>query len=441
MYELQTWKAGLVVVVWSVICSTVPLVAEDWPHWRGPNRNDIVAESSGWTAKGWIENRPSWKAKVGEGSSSPIVVGERLFTMGWRDQQDSVYCLNAATGKEIWSVSYECPQYGRVATGDEGLYSGPTSTPEYDKATGFLYTLSCDGDLNCWDTNQRGSRVWGINLFEEYSVGRRPRVGRSGLRDYGYTTAPLIYGDWVIVEVGAAAGTLVAFSKTTGKQTWLSEAQGPAGHTGGLVPMTVEGVPCVATMTFRGLLVARVDSANAGKTVAEYEWITDFINNIATPAVFENQVVITSAYNHFAICKLEITLGGARKLWEQSYASKACSPVIHKGHVYWAWQQLHCLDFATGKQKWEGGNFGDPGSCIATADDRLIVWGGRGKLALVETAQRSPPKYHEVASIERVFATDAWPHVTLANGHLHCKDRDGNLARFEVPRSDEVSAQ
>ncbi len=426
--------SGLMLIACYWIGSFVPLAAEDWPHWRGPTRDDIVTESSGWTGKSWIANQPAWKNQVGEGSSSPIVVGKSLFVMGWRDGQDSVYCLNATTGKKIWSVSYECPKYGRLATGDEGLYSGPTSTPEYDQATGFLYTLSCDGDLNCWDTNGRGRRVWGVNLYDEYEVGRRPRVGRSGLRDYGYTTAPLVHNDWLLVEVGADVGTLVALEKTTGKQVWLSQAKGPAGHTGGLVPITVERIPCVAVMTFQGLLVTRIDAAHAGRTVAEYEWITNFVNNIATPAVFENNVLITSGYNHQAICKLEITLRGARRIWEQPFASKVCSPVIHRGYVYWAWQQMHCLDLETGEQLWEGGNFGDPGSCIVTADDRLIQWGGRGKLALIDTAVRSPAKYNELASIDRVFAADAWPHVAMADGRLHCKDRDGNLACFEMTR-------
>ncbi len=236
----------------------------------------------------------------------------------------------------------------------------------------------------------------------------------------------------MIVEVGAAAGTLIAFDKRTGKEQWTSEANDPAGHTGGLVPIRVQGVPCVAVMTFRGLLVTRIDRGNEGKTVAKYEWTTDFANNIATPAVFENFVVITSGYNHHAICKLEITLHGARKVWQQEFASKICSPVIYKECVYWVWRRLRCLDFETGKQKWEGGNFGDAGSCIVTADDRLILWGGRGKLALVDTASRSPAKYHELVMVDRVLPADAWPHIVLANGRLYCKDRDGHLACFEV---------
>ena len=86
--------------------------------------------------------------------------------------------------------------------------------------------------------------------------------------------------------------------------------------------MIVEGVPCVAVMTFQGLLVTRPDAGHEGRTVAQFEWITDFANNIAKPAVSENHVLITSAYNHQTPCKLEITLDGARKIWEQPFPSK-----------------------------------------------------------------------------------------------------------------------
>jgi outer membrane protein assembly factor BamB len=256
----QTTRAALTTVCfpfWIVLTGVSWIAAradgEDWPHWRGPLRSGIVSEESGWTGKQWVSASPVWKADVGEGSTSPLVVGDRLFVMGWRNQQDTVRCLQADSGQEIWSVSYMCPQYGRLATGDEGLYSGPTSTPEYDADTGFLYTLSCDGDLNCWNANQRGRHVWSVNLYDRFTVERRPKVGRSGLRDYGYTTSPLVHGDWVIVEVGARDGTLMAFAKTTGKLVWKSAARHPAGHTGGLAPIAVQGIPCVAVMTFQGL--------------------------------------------------------------------------------------------------------------------------------------------------------------------------------------------
>ncbi|MEX0712581.1 MAG: PQQ-binding-like beta-propeller repeat protein, partial [Pirellulales bacterium] len=308
--------------------------AEDWPHWRGPQRNGVVAEHSGFKGGEWPAGEAAWNKNVGEGSSSPLVVAGRLYTMGWRDGRDTVLCLDAATGNEIWHQSYPCPRFGRRAMGDEGLYSGPQSTPEYDAATRLLYTLSIDGDLNCWDTASQGRKVWGLNLYQQYDVPRRPQHRRSGHRDYGYTTAALAQGEWLIVEVGDDEGTLMSFDKRSGVRVWTSECKDPAGHTGGPVPITVEGVPCIAVLTYQGLLVARLDAGNEGRTVATYEWSTDFANNIATPAVHGNSVLITSGYNRNAICRIDVSLAGARKAWEQPLHSKICSPIVHQGHVY-----------------------------------------------------------------------------------------------------------
>ena len=59
------------------------------------------------------------------------------------------------------------------------------------------------------------------------------------LRDYGYTSSPLVYQNQLLVEVGGKTGTVAAFDKNTGKQLWLSECRDEAGHSGGLVPITV----------------------------------------------------------------------------------------------------------------------------------------------------------------------------------------------------------
>ena len=119
------------------------------------------------------------------------------------------------------------------------------------------------------------------------------------------------------------------------------------------------------------------------------------------------------------------------KVWEKPFASKVCSPVIHEGSVYWVWKQVRCLDFATGEQKWEGGDFGDAGSCIVTADRKLIVWGGTGRLSLLDLAA---DRYSELSRSVRIFMSTVWPHVVLADGLLYCKDRDGNLKCFKVNR-------
>ena len=406
--------------------------AADWPHWRGPARDGSSPESSGWDGGAWPPKRPAWTGEFGIGSTSPLVVGGRLYVMGWADGQDQLHCVEAATGKPLWKQTYACRKYGRHATGDEGLYAGPTATPEYDPQTGLLYTLSVDGHLNCWDTRAEGRRVWSFNLYDTFGVGRRPKVGRQGHRDYGYTAAPLAYGDWLLVEVGDDEGAVVAFDKKTGGRRWASQYRGYAGHTGGMAPLAVDGVPSVAVLTLRHLVVLRLDAGNEGTTVGQFERVTDFAQHIATPAVVGSRVLITSGYNHETTVAVDFTLaGGARKAWERKGDySLICSPVVRDGHAYWAWQEVRCLDVRTGEKRWSGGAFGDAGSCIVTSDDRLIVWGGRGKLALAELAGRSPGRYTELASTPPLSETDAWPHVALSDGRLFCKDRLGNLTCF-----------
>ncbi len=429
---LHISAALLIRCVSGLVTLVSQLSAQDWPHWRGPDRNGTTTAVSGWRAEGWLKADPIWTQQVNEGSSAPLVVEGNVLVTGWKDGSEILQCLSGNDGKVLWQSASAAPRFGRLALGDQGLYGGPTSAPEYDARTSLLYTLSCDGHLQCRDISRAGALIWQIQLHDQYQVQQRPRVGRSGHRDYGFTTAPLIHDEWLIVEVGAANGTVIAFRKDTGVEAWKSRVTVPAGHTGGLVPITVDSIPCLAVMTFQGLLVLRLDGDQAGNTVAEYEWITSFANNVATPAVFGSSVLITSAYNHNAMARIDISLAGAQEIWKQPCASKVCTPVIHDGHIYWAWQQLHCLDFATGEQKWRGGKWGDAGSCILTSDERLIVWGDQGKLGLVETARRSPDGYQELEIRDGVFSTDAWPHVAFAGNRIFCRDRKGNLACFEL---------
>jgi outer membrane protein assembly factor BamB len=421
------------------IASTFPLAAllltaisaatarADWPHWRGPTRDGLSPETSGYQDGRWLSDKPLWSGSFGAGGSSPIAIGNAAYFFGWAGGQDRLTAVEAATGKRLWSVSYAARERGRHATGDEGFYGGPSSTPEFDAATGWIYTLGLDGELRACDTRDKGRLVWRLNLYDQYEAPQRPKIGRSSPRDYGYTTSPLVHNDWLIVEVGGKAGTLVAFDKRSGREVWTSQAKRRAGHTAGLAPMTVAGEPCVAVLTLTHLLVASLASESPGRTVAEHPWETEYANNIPSPAVSGDRVIVTSGYNHETICCLQILPGQAKQLWEQPYHSKICTPVIARERVYFAFEKLRCLDLASGRQFFEGGSFGDAGSCIFTADERLIVFGGRGKLALVAGPKESPAAYRQLAASGPLFTSDVWPHVVLAGGRLLCKDREGNV--------------
>jgi len=427
-----------VAVLVSIVSTSVCAHAADWPHWRGPDKNDRVAAASGWTGSKWPLS-DAWKAEVGEGSSTPIVVGGQLITMGFRDGKEVVTSLAADTGKPLWSQSYPAPRWGRYAVGDQGLYFGPTASPEFDPETGFVYTLGCDGELACWNAGRQGKEVWRKNLYETYHMKQRPGEGdrNRNQRDYGYICAPLVYHDWLLVETGGDAGTVCAFDKRTGEQVWCSQHKNFAGHSGSPVVMSVDGNPCLAILTFREFLVMRLDKGHEGETVGAYSWPSAYANNLLTPTVIGDKVLLSSWHsfgkrNNPTTHLVQVTSSGIKKLWEQPVSSHLCSPVVAKDRIYIAGPELYCLDWNTGETVWKGAGFNYGASLVLTADERLIVLGNRGKLRLVETGDHEIKDYKELAARDTLTRDDIWSHVVLANGRLFCRDVRGRLVCLNI---------
>lgn len=414
----------------ALVAVAVGVAADDWPHWRGPNRDDTTGESSRYPEGAWPPGDPTWTAQVGVGGSSPLVADGHLYAFGWRDGHELVSCLDAETGVVRWNRTYPAPDYGRHHRADESMYRGPSSTPEFDPRTGRLYTLGIDGDLTCRDTRREGTLVWTRNLYDDFDVGQRPDAG-GGVRDYGYTSAPLIHEGCLLIEVGASEGNLIAFDPATGEVLWRSDCTDPAGHTGGIVPVTVGGVPCAAALTLHRLLVVRLDEDHEGETMTQLGWQTHYANSIATPTAHGDSLVLTSGYNQSRTARVRLQPGQAQIVWESNRYSKVCSPVVSKGYVYFAWHRLRCLDWETGEELWAGGAYGDDASLIATADGRLIAL-GRGRLVLVEGAGRARDEYTELAARDDVADGRCWPHVTPADGRVYVRDADGSLACFDL---------
>src|SRR5579859_5973786 len=79
--------------------------AQDWPQWRGPNRD---AKATGFTApKTWPkELTQKWKISVGEGVATPALVGDKLYVFCRQGGDEVIRCLSAADGKELWQDKY-----------------------------------------------------------------------------------------------------------------------------------------------------------------------------------------------------------------------------------------------------------------------------------------------------------------------------------------------
>src|SRR5262249_49880345 len=118
--------------------------------------------------------------------------------------QEAVTVLDAATGKQVWSVTI-----GKVGPNPkETNYPGPRSTPTVERDV--LYTLGSDGDLVCLEI-AGGKERWKKNLKTEF----RGKVGQ-----WGDGESPLVDGDLVICTPGGKESTLAALNKNTGETVW-----------------------------------------------------------------------------------------------------------------------------------------------------------------------------------------------------------------------------
>jgi len=182
-----------------VVLSAADIWAQDWPQWRGPNRDNKV---EGFTVpKAWPETlTKKWSATVGTGVSSPALVGDKLYAFGRIDGDEVTTCLNATTGKVVWQEKYSTAAVEGAARG----YGGPRSTPAVSE--GKVYTLGVNGTLSCLDA-ATGQIVW------RKGSGEPPRF---------YTSASPLIADGKCIVFGSA---LTAFDVTSGEVKW----KGPGG--------------------------------------------------------------------------------------------------------------------------------------------------------------------------------------------------------------------
>lgn len=141
-----------------VLAAPVRLTAADWSQWRGPNFNGSTDATNLPTEFGPDKNL-LWKVALpGVSNSTPIVHGDRIFTVAVDDSKNLVaLCLNRADGKVLWQHKVGV---GFFAKGENNM---ATPSPVTDgKHVWFLFGT---GDLVCFDID--GKQVWARNLQKE----------------------------------------------------------------------------------------------------------------------------------------------------------------------------------------------------------------------------------------------------------------------------------
>ena len=380
--------------------------AADWPNWRGPN-HDGVSSETGWVAN-WPKEGPTvvWKASIGTGFSSIAVGNGRAYAMGNINDNDILYCFDAATGKEIWKKSYPCPLYAKNHEG------GPSATPTIDGEA--IYTFSNDGDIIRFKA-ESGEIVWHKNLNKEFGF-KHPT--------WYFAGSPLVIDELVILNAGTQG---VALKKADGSIAWQSEKGVPGYATG--VPFTINGQKCVAMMVSREIVCF---NPTTGEVIWRYPWITEYNINAAEPIIVGDTVFITSGYNHGCVL-LKIDGNNVTELWQnKNMSNQINSSVLWEGYIYGfngqvnGGAKLTCINFETGEAKWSQGGLGT--GSLTVADGKLIILGERGKLVIAEA---SPDGFKELASAQ-ILKGKCWTVPVLANGRIYARNADGQLVCIDV---------
>ena len=82
-----------------------PSIAQDWPQWRGPNRDGALTSFT--EPRTWPERLTQrWKVEIGLGYATPLVVGDRLYVFSRQNENEVMSALDAATGKVLWQTGY-----------------------------------------------------------------------------------------------------------------------------------------------------------------------------------------------------------------------------------------------------------------------------------------------------------------------------------------------
>jgi outer membrane protein assembly factor BamB len=392
--------------------SNQSLDADDWPQWRGVNR-DGIGRATGLRLD-WEKNPPEvlWTTPCRGGYSSFAVVGNRVWTQDYHDGKEQVICLDATTGVQQWSYEYAAD----YSVFKLGYNEGPRATPAVHD--GRIYTVGATGKFLCLEADPANGKphlLWEHDLVNEF---------KAELPTWGVACSPLIFQNLVIVQPGGAEGSIVAFDRISGNKVW-SALDDPSGYSSP-VAAKIQDIQTIVAMTGLRLVIL---SAEDGRLLWSYDWPTQFYGNIATPIVFNNSIFISSNYN--AGCALlSVVPSDGKPSFEiqpvfvrrnKLMRNHHMTCVLHEGHVYgFDGERLKCVDLRTATVSWET-NAVSQGKLIL-ADNYLLVQAGDGALVLIEA---KPDEFKLKGKLPNVLSDNrCWSQPALSRGRLYMRDHE-----------------
>ena len=388
---------------------TATALAEDWPQWRGTARTGISSETGLLTD--WPGDGPKqlWQASVGIGFSGMTVAKGKLYTLGWADEKDTLYCLDAATGKQLWAHSYE------AELGDKYFEGGPLSTPTVDGDT--VYSMGKWGTLTALEA-ATGKQLWSKNLAEEV---------KATVPDWGFSGSVHVEGSSLVLNLGSH-GTAV--EKATGKLLWKSGTDS-AGYSTPL-PITSSGEKLLAFSNTDAYFAL---SASTGKLAWSVDWPTRYgINAADIIPVAENRFFIGSGYGK-GCALLDTTSAEPKIVWQnRDMRCQMNPPVLLDGHLYGIdgdeaqSPSLRCMEAATGKVKWK--TPWTASGALMAAEGHLLAVNGKGEFSLIKATADG----FEPIATAQLSSGRTWTVPTLAHGMLYLRNAAGDVLCFDLKK-------
>jgi outer membrane protein assembly factor BamB len=403
----KAWFTGLLL---ASISLTGIVRGEDWPWFRGPSRQGISQEKdvpTQWTATSNIR----WNTAIpGEGWSSPIVFGDRVFVTTALEGGSSLHmiCLDRPSGKVVWDK-----EIARQKAGHKQQYNSyATPTPATDGTR--IYVPACDGRILA--VSMDGKVEWINSDFDYY------------YSEHGLAVSPVLYEDLVIVpfdwsspppdtkvgwQVPWDKAVILAVDKNTGKTRWKgSRGSSRIAHV----------TPQIAKVGGRDQLVSGAGNVIQGFDLQTGErlWTIDSPGEGVVPSVVigEGLVFTASGFGESRVCA--VRLGGrgnvtkTHTVWEsRDDVPKMSSMLYVSPHLYLATETgvAKCFKAATGEVLWRerlGAKFS---ASPVWADGKIYFLAENGTMTVVEDG----PQFKVVAQDELGEKCCASPAISQGN--------------------------
>ena len=424
-------KIMLAAVMFSLTCAAG---ASDWTQWFGANHDGSTDEkiSSTWPASG---PKALWKSPVGEGLGTPAVVGGKVYIMAEtqgptgapakakgteRGGAESVVCLDANTGKQIWAAPV-----GPTILFEHSGNDGPRSTPAV--ANGHVYAVGTYLNIACFDAIS-GKPVWAHDSEKEFGGGVQLKT--AGIGAWGCSNSPVIDGNLLFVHCGGAGQALMAFDLKTGNVAWKGETEDLTHCTPTVA--TILGQRQVIFFTKKGLVSLATET---GKQLWRFpfRWA---VSTAISPVVGGDIVYCSAGYGvGGGACKITKEGDGfkATELWSDvKMPSHWSTPVYHDGYLYgligfkeFGKEPLKCVEMATGKVMWTQPGFGQGGTALV--DGKILILGDLGQIVLCEASEKG---YKELAQYKAFDITKpegkgglekCWNQAVVSGGRIYAR--------------------